>query len=156
MAKPNSTDNRIPRGLLIGAAATVVLLAGILLYLSRPVPNRSAPAVSSEAKGYVSKLSLSDVSMQATENFMKQRVVEIEGKIGNGGDRELRGIDVFCLFYDVGGREIYRERVSVLNRKGPPLPPGQTRAFRLPFDTLPEGWNQVMPRLVIAGIDFAG
>jgi len=93
--------------------------------------------------------------MQATENFMKQRVVEIEGKIGNGGDRELRGIDVYCLFYDVSGREIHRERVSVLSRQGAPLRPGENRAFRLPFDALPEGWNQAMPRLVIAGIDFA-
>jgi len=155
MATPSSTLNRIPRGLLIGAAATVVLLVGILLYLSRPVPDRAAPPVSGEAKAYVSKLSLSDVSMQATENFMKQRVVEIEGKIGNGGDRELRGIDVYCLFYDVSGHQIHREGVSVLNRKGPPLRPGESRPFRLPFDTLPEGWNQAMPKLVIAGIDFA-
>jgi len=155
MATPSSTLNRIPRRLLIGAAATVVLLAGMLLYLSRPAPNPSAPPASGEAKAYVSKLSLSDVSMQATENFMKQRVVEIEGKIGNGGDRELREIDVYCLFYDVSNHEIHRERVSVLNRKGAPLRPGESRPFRLPFDTLPEGWNQVMPKLVIAGIDFA-
>jgi|SRR3954447_11467363 len=155
MAIPGSTPNRIPRGLLLGAAASVVLLAGILFYLSRPARNGPPPPVSGEAKAYVSKLSLSDVSMQATENFMKQRVVEIEGTIANGGNRDLDGIDVYCLFYDVGGREIHRERVSVLNRKGAPLRPGQSRAFRLPFDNLPDGWNQVMPKLVIAGINFA-
>src|SRR5438270_4973392 len=114
MATPSSTAMRIPRGLLIGASATVVLLAGILLYLSRPTSNRPPPPASGEAKAYVSKLSLSDVSMQATENFMKQRVVEIEGIIGNGGGRELRGIDVYCLFYDVSGHEIHRERISIL------------------------------------------
>ncbi|MFL6414374.1 MAG: FxLYD domain-containing protein [Bryobacteraceae bacterium] len=155
MATSGSTPNRIPRGLLIGAGATIALLAGILLYLSRPAPNSQAPPVSGEAKAYVAKLVLSDVTMQATENFMKQRVVEIEGKIANAGERELRGIDVYCLFYDVNGREIHRERVPVLNRKGAPLRPGESRDFRLPFDTLPEGWNQAMPRLVIAGIDFA-
>lgn len=154
MATPGFTTKRIPRGLYIGAIATILLLAGILIYLSRPARNLSPSQVSGEAKAYVSKLTLSDVTMQATENFMKQRVVEIEGKIANGGDRELHGIDVYCLFYDVGGREIYRERVPILNRKGAPLRPGENRAFRLPFDTLPEGWNQVMPRLVIAGINF--
>src|SRR5689334_21176198 len=128
MAAPNSFSKRIPRGLLIGAAATAVLLAGILFYLSRPTPNRPAPPASGEAKAYVSKLILSDVSMQAIENFMKQRVVEIEGKITNNGDKEIRGIDVYCLFYDVANREIHRERVSVLNRKGAPLRPGETRA----------------------------
>jgi hypothetical protein len=155
MATPGLTAKRIPRGLLIGAAATVIVLAGILVYLSRPTKDGGSPPVSAEAKAYVSKLTLSDVTMQATENFMKQRVVEIEGKIANGGDRALQGIDVYCLFYDVGGREIHRERVPILNRKGPPLRPGDTRPFRLPFDTLPEGWNQAMPRLVIAGINFA-
>lgn len=155
MTTPSSTGIRIPRGLLIAASATVVVLAGILFYLSRPAPSHRPPPASGEAKAYVSKLSLSDVSMQATENFMKQRVVEIEGKIGNGGDRELRGIDVYCLFYDVSGHEIHRERISILNAKGAALRPGESRAFRLPFDTLPEGWNQAMPKLVIAGIDFA-
>lgn len=154
MATAGLTAKRVPRGLTIGSIATIVVLAGTLLYLSRPAKNGSPPPVSGEAKAYVSKLSLSDVTMQATENFMKQRVVEIEGKIANGGDRALQGIDVYCLFYDVGGREIHRERVAILNRKGPPLRPGNTRFFRLPFDTLPEGWNQAMPRLVIAGINF--
>src|SRR3954469_2264018 len=98
MATTGATPSRIPRGLLVGAAATVVLLAGVLFYLSRPAHNGPAPPVSGEAKAYVSKLNLSDVSMQATENFMKQRVVEIEGNIGNGGNRELYGIDVYCLF----------------------------------------------------------
>jgi len=154
MATAGLRAKRVPRGLTIGAIATIVVLAGILLYLSRPAKNGSPPPASGEAKAYVSKLTLSDVTMQATENFMKQRVVEIEGKIANGGDRDLHGIDVFCLFYDVGGREIHRERVPILNRKGPPLRPGESRGFRLPFDTLPEGWNQAMPRLVIAGINF--
>src|SRR5437763_14802542 len=149
MATPSSNLNRIPRGLLIGAAATVVLLVGILIYLSRPAHDRCAPPVSGEPKAYVSKLSLSDVSMQATENFMKQRVVEIEGKIGNGGDRELRGIDVYCLFYDVSGHQIHRERVPVLNRKGSPLRPGEKRSVLLPFDSLPAGCNQAAPEPVI-------
>ncbi len=154
MATPGATPNRIPRGLLVGATAAVVLLAGILFYLSRPVQNGPPPPVSGEAKTYVSKLELSDVSIQATENFMKQRVVEIEGKIANQGNRELYGIDVYCLFYDVSGHEIHRERVPVLKGKGAPLRPGESRSFRLPFDALPEGWNQAMPRLVIAGINF--
>src|SRR3954467_1917023 len=155
MAIPGSTPNRIPRGLLLGAGASVVLLAGISFYVSRPAGNGPPPPVAGEAKAYVSKLALSDVTMQATENFMKQRVVEIEGKIANQGNRDLGSIEVYCVFYDLNGREIHRERVPVLNQKGPPLRPGESRAFRLPFDTLPEGWNQTMPRLVIAGIDFA-
>jgi len=35
------------------------------------------------------------------------------------------------------------------------LKPGETRAFRLPFDDIPEGWNNQLPQLVIARIDFS-
>lgn len=156
MANAAPTAKHLSRGLLIGTALTVVLLAGLLVYLSRPSHVTPGGPASSEAKAYVPKLTLGDVTMQATENFMKQQVVEIEGKITNDGPRELRGIDVYCLFYDVNGHEIHRERVPVLAGKVPPLRPGETRAFRLPFDALPPGWNQAMPRMVIAGITFAG
>ena len=102
----------------------------------------------------VRNLALSDVSMKASENFMRQRVVEIEGKISNNGPRPLRSIDVYCLFYGVDGRELYRERVPIVPA-GAPLKPNQGRAFRLPFDSLPDGWNQAMPKMVIAQIAFA-
>ncbi len=36
--------------------------------------------------------------MKAAENFMKQQVVEIEGKIANKGPRPLESIDVYCFF----------------------------------------------------------
>ena len=32
--------------------------------------------------------------------------------------------------------------------------PGETKQFRLPFDSIPESWNQARPDLVIAAIDF--
>ena len=86
---------------------------------------------------------------------MKQQVVEIQGRITNDGPRPLQSVDVYCLFSGVAGREIHREKVPIVKTKGMPLKPGETRAFRLPFDTLPEGWNQAMPRMVIAQITFA-
>lgn len=92
--------------------------------------------------------------MKAAENFMKQQVVEIEGKISNHGPRKLASVDVYCLFAGADGREIHRERVPIVAR-GVPLQPNATKAFRLPFDSLPEAWNQAMPRLVIAQIVFA-
>jgi hypothetical protein len=127
-----------------------------LLYLSGPVTKpenggRAAP----EARAYVGNLALSDVTMQSSENFMKQRVVEIQGKITNNGPRALDSIDVYCLFSGTDGREIYRERLPIVQAKGTPLSPRETRSFRLPFDSLPDSWNQAMPKLVIAQITFA-
>jgi hypothetical protein len=93
--------------------------------------------------------------MQASENFMKQRLVEVQGKLSNDGPRALQAVDIYCLFYGIDGREIYRERVPILPAKSRPLQPQETRDFRLPFDTLPDTWNQAVPRMVIARITFS-
>ena len=108
-------------------------------------------------KAYPPNLALSDVTMQATENFMKQQVIEVQGRIANNGPRPLAAIDVYCLFYGIDGRELYREKVPIIGgvESRTSLKPNGTRAFRLPFDSLPDGWNQAMPKMVIARIAFA-
>ena len=134
----------------------MVIAAGF--YLGRPssppgqIRDAAAPA---EAKAYVKQLQLSSVSMHASESFMRQQLVEVEGKITNRGDRPLKSVEVFCLFYSPSGREIHREQSAVVSGQGSAFAPGQTRAFRLPFDDLPDGWNQAVPAMVIAGITFA-
>lgn len=148
----------VPAIVAVAIALGVIVAAAVYLYRT-PDHSRastaSAPQASAEAKAYVGNLQLSDVTMQATENFMKQQVVEVQGNIANRGQRPLRTVDVYCLFQDVSGRQIARERLPIVQSKGNPLRPGEVRSFRLPFDTIPDGWNQAMPRMVIAQITFA-
>ncbi|MGI8959874.1 MAG: hypothetical protein ACR2IV_08970 [Bryobacteraceae bacterium] len=156
MLPRRATHNQLPLAYtFIGALVAVGLVTGVL-YLRRP--NHEAPQngpASSEARAYVSNLALSDVSMKATENLMKQQVVEIEGRITNNGRRPVRSVDVYCLFRGVDGHEIYRERVPIVRSKTAPVKPKETRPFRLAFDDLPDAWNQAMPTMVIAKITFA-
>lgn len=137
--------------------AAVILIAGAgfwYLFL------RAAPALNQQltltpdARVYVRYLGLSDVEMKASENYMKATVVEINGKIANRGDRPLKLVEINCVFYDPYGQLILRERVAIVKRSSSPLKPGETRAFRLPFDSIPSTWNQTLPQLVIARIDF--
>lgn len=156
MASAPPIQKRYSPAILIIAALVVLGLVAGLAYLSRPVAkDTSSAAASPEAKAYLAHLRLSDVTIKATENFMQQKVVEVEGRITNAGPRTLRGVDVFCIFYGVDGREVHRERASVVPAAAPPLKPNETRAFRLPFDTVPEGWNQAIPVMAIANINFA-
>ncbi len=156
MAAPTSSRRKLP---LIPIAICFIVAIGLviaLLYLSGPVTKPAGNSrATPEARAYVGNLALSDVKMQAAENLMQQRVVEIRGKITNNGPRPLESVDVYCLFYGVDGRELYRERLPIVRSKGAALNPHETRSFRLPFDSLPDGWNQVMPKLVIAQITFA-
>ncbi len=140
--------------LVLGSIIAVVLIAAAI-YLSQPATKPPETGASTEAKQYLPYLALSDVSIQATENFMKQQVIEVKGKITDNGPRALSSVEVYCLFYSVNGKEIHRERLPILGAKGPPLHSGETRPFRLPFDAVPDGWNQALPKMVIAQIKFA-
>jgi hypothetical protein len=146
----------IPVVALFMAAVVISALVGAGIYLSKPIPKAVEGSATPEAKAYLVNLGLSDVSMQASENLVNQKVVEVLGNISNNGSREVKSIDVYCLFYGLSGREIYRERLRIVGGASTPgtLKPGATKSFRMPFDTLPDGWNQALPKMVIAQIVF--
>lgn len=152
-----ATRTSISVPVLICAVVVLIALIAAGVYLLR-TPSQTAvtqTGASAEAKAYLPYLELSDESMKAAENFMKQRVVEVDGKITNKGPRALELVSVYCLFRGVDGREVHRERVPIVQAKGTPLKPGETRDFRLPFDSLPDAWNQAVPTMAIAQITFA-
>lgn len=107
-----------------------------------------------QARAYLAKLDLGSVEMSATENALGQTLVEITGKIRNLGETHVLRIRLNCVFFDVYGVELHRV-LSTIVRAGDGLAPSAEREFRLPFDDIPEGWNQVMPKLYIAEILFA-
>jgi hypothetical protein len=132
-------------------AVAVALAGGLLWFVTRPKPAESTSTLSGDAKAYVRNLKLSEVTMKATESYVGQTVTEIEGKIANAGDRTVQHAEVVCVFYNSYNEVILRERVAIVNTG---LKPGETRTFRLPFDDIPGGWNNQMPQLVIARIEF--
>jgi len=132
-------------------AIALALAGGLIWFVNRPYAAPEAAPLSADAKAYVRNLQLTDVSMKATESYVGQTVTEIEGKIANTGSRTVQHADVYCVFYNSYGEVILRERVPIVVNS---LKPGEARAFRLPFDDIPGGWNNQMPQLVIARIEF--
>jgi hypothetical protein len=145
----------IPTVALVGALV-VILGAGFFLYLDRESrkPPPPPPPLTGDAKAYVHNLQLLDVDMQKHESYLKQAVVEITGKIGNNGPRPLRLIEINCVFYDPYGQVVLRSRQPIVSPKIGGLAPSEIKSFRLAFDEIPDSWNQAMPQLVIAHIDF--
>ena len=123
---------------------------GYTQYLDRH--NTTDLPLTPEAKLYTRNLQLSDVELKAKENYFQQAVVEIDGKIANTGPRPLDTVEIYCVFRDPYGQLVLRRRLSIVNNG---LKPGETKSFRLPFDDLPQSWNQSMPQLVIAGVKFS-
>jgi hypothetical protein len=91
--------------------------------------------------------------MQAHESYLKQQIVEITGKIGNTGNRVVSNAQIYCVFRDAYGQVVLRERVAIVKQK---VSPGDMQSFRLAFDNVPASWNQALPDIVIASIDFTG
>jgi len=151
-----------PSPLLYVLGAFTVLGVALLGYMKwQDLHPPQAIGLTPDAKAYARNLKLSDVEMKANESYMKQTVVEINGKIANAGDRALDVVEIYCIFHDSYGQLVLRKRVAIVGgssgvggRKGG-LKPGETKSFRLPFDEIPESWNQAMPQLVIAGVRFS-
>jgi hypothetical protein len=150
-----------PRKLQIPPAVIVIGLLLVLgaagfWFLDRKAkqPPPPPPPLTAEARAYVHNLKLSNVQMNAHTSYLGQQVVEITGSVANAGDRKMSLVEINCVFYDAYNQLLLRRRVPIVSRKMGGLAPGETKQFRLPFDDIPESWNQVMPQLVIAQIQF--
>jgi hypothetical protein len=143
-----------PAGIVIALAVILILgVFGWLTFGPNPPPP-PPPVLTAEAKQYLANLRLTNVHMQAAESYVQSRLVEILGDISNEGTRSLRIVEVTCVFHDYAGQTVAREQAFVVSGRSGSLAPGKTKAFRLPFDNIPDSWNQVLPSLVIAQIQF--
>ena len=141
----------LPLGIILGV---LFVGGGLQYYLTHPPSAAPDIPLTPEARAYVQHLKLEDVTMQANETYVKQLLVEIQGKITNTGDQPLDTVEIYCIFSDSYNQLVLRKRVPIVGGKMGGLKPGETKSFRLPFDDLPDSWNQAAPRLVIAGIKF--
>jgi hypothetical protein len=139
---------------MVMAVAAVAVVGASIYWLMQPVPPKKAAAITPEAKAYVKHLALADIGMTSAEAFNGAKLIEIKGTIGNQGPRALRQVEITCIFYDPYGQVVGRERQPIVRASTGGLKPGETKPFRLAFDNLAESWNQALPQVVIASIDF--
>jgi hypothetical protein len=163
-ATPEKKKTAIPPVAIVGAVVVLLGAAGFLyLYQAANRPPAAPPPLTPEARAYLPNLAFvaadgqtqENPKMEAHESYLKQSVVEVTGNLRNNGDRTLDLVEITCVFKDPYGQVLLRERVAIVGRKTGRLAPGEFKAFRLAFDNVPEGWNQAMPEMVIARIDFS-
>jgi hypothetical protein len=151
-APPKRSAFGLPHVVMI---ALVLAGGGVLAYLEYAPHKPAAQApLTPEARAYIGNLKLTDVGMKASKNYFSQVLVEIAGNITNAGERNLDTVEIYCVFNDSYGQTTLRQRVPIVSTKMGGLKPGETKSFRLPFDNLPDSWNQGMPQLVIASVKF--
>jgi hypothetical protein len=131
--------------------AVIAMVLGLVGCAGQGAGTAASPE---EAKAYVRNLGLSEVNMEAKESFGGQQLVEITGKITNKGGKSLRKVELTCVFQDPYNQVVLREVVPLVRPDRGGLKQGETKPFRLPFDSIPNSWNQAMPGMVIAGVVF--
>ena len=116
-------------------------------------PAAEAP-LTPEARAYIGNLQLSDVEMKAAKITSARWWWRSRATSRNAGDRNLDTVEIYCVFRDPYGQVLCGSAWPIVSPRMGGLKPGETKTFRLPFDNLPESWNQTMPQLVIAGVKF--
>ena len=149
----------------IVAAAVVILGLGILVVVGgRSTPGSATGTGMAPADPYAPKLSMSGTQMSEANSFSGAKVTYIDGQINNSGDRTVVAITVQVGFHNDTGQFAQRVAVplSLIRTREPyvdtqpvsaaPIEPGQTRDFRLIFDTMPPDWNQQVPEIRIISV----
>jgi len=155
-----STDQRDTNWTTIGiGVAFVVVVIAIIALISR-----SEPKSAKMPHPYISNIKLSNLKMSAAENFVGASVTYIDGTITNTGDKTLTRVMVHVTFKDSMGQVAQTEDVPlhVLQTGGPypdavdlnvsPLAPGQSKPFRLTFESISAQWNHEYPELQITDV----
>jgi Protein of unknown function (DUF2393) len=141
------------------AVALVVVVIGMLLFLSR-----GQPAATNVLHPYSANLKLADLKMSAAENFVGASVTYIDGTVMNAGDKTVTHAMVSVTFKDDMAQVAQQESVPlhVLQTGGPypdavdlsisALAPGQSKPFRLTFESISAQWNHVYPELQVTDV----
>jgi len=152
------TEESNLRPVLIGVflvAVVVTILA--LFFRSQQKPPAPPPP-------YAANLKFSDLKASAAQNFVGATVSYLDGTVTNTGDQTVIHAVVQVTFKDDMGQTAQREEtpLRVLRTAGPydeavdlnlsPLAPGQSKPFRLTFESISLQWNHAYPDMQITDV----
>jgi hypothetical protein len=152
------TEESNLRPVLIGVFIVAVVVTILILVLrAQQKPPTPPPA-------YASNLKFSDLKASAAQNFVGATISYLDGTVTNTGDQTVIHAIVEVTFKDDMGQLAQREQtpLRVLRTSGPydeavdlnmsPLAPGQSKPFRLTFESISAQWNHTYPEMQITDV----
>jgi heme/copper-type cytochrome/quinol oxidase subunit 2 len=153
---PVSKEPDSSRLVIAMAVVVVIFVAVVTAFLLR-----GRPKSVSGPPPYAANLKLSDFKMSAAENFVGATVSYVDGTVTNAGNKTVTNIMVDVTFKDDMGQVAQREQspMQLLKTDGPypeavylsvsPLGPGESKTFRLTFETISAQWNHQYPEIQV-------
>jgi hypothetical protein len=154
------TAERDSSGRIIATAVAVVIviaLVGAFLLRGKPKGSSGPPP-------YAANIKLSDLRLSAEQNFVGATISYVDGTVSNSGDKTVTGVLVAVNFKDDMGQVTQREELplQILKITGPypeavpfntsPLGPGQSKLFRLTFESISAQWNHAYPDIQVTEV----
>ncbi len=165
--RPDRPAEREPRSPLpwIIALVVVLIVVGVLFVLGRhhEPANPGGPGLA-PPDPYAASLPITHLQMSQAGSVSGTQTTYLDGQITNSGQKTVTAVTIQVAFHGfenpiakketlpltlIRTREPYVDTQSV---GAAPIRPGQTRDFRLIFDSLPQDWNQNYPELRVISV----
>jgi hypothetical protein len=152
------TEEPSARPIVIGVFIVAVVV-GVLALAFRGEQKKPV-----QPPAYAASLKFSDLKASAAQNFVGATVSYLDGTITNAGDKTVTHAVVRITFKDDMGQTAQRDEVPirVLRTGGPydeavdlnmsPLAPGQSKPFRLTFESISAQWNHAYPDMQVTQV----
>lgn len=155
---PQPERSRLPVAFLIGIVIVAVLVTGAVLYSRYAAPDDSQvekPLPMGPAEvAYAPQIHFLEPKMSRAANFLNQEVTFVFGTVENGGDRNVKQIEITLEFHDPFNQVVLRDVQRLFLPSTPPMPPGQQRDFQVGYEHLPPQWNNGYPTIRVTGLSF--
>lgn len=163
-----ATSTQEPRSWkpLLIAGVVVLAIVGVLLILGHRAQTASTPSNTlAPAAAYASSLPITGIQMSDSSGISGDKQTYLDGTVTNRGQKTVTGVTVQVAFKSYDGtmagvdtlplalirfRQPYVDTVPVSMA---PIAPGQSRSFRLIFDSIPDSWGGAYPEVRITAVD---
>ena len=156
------TQRSFPVAAVSSAGVIIAIVIAVLVALSSR-HHAANPNLAQPLDAYASNLPLSNLAMSESTSLSGGKSTFLDGQVANKGSQTVSGITVQVFFKNDEGMPPHLETlpIALIRTRQPyvdtqplvanPLKPGETRDFRLIFESIPSNWNTQLPELHIVG-----
>lgn len=162
--RPAEREPRSPLPWVI-ALAVVLIAVGVLIAISRhSEPANPGGAGLAPPDPYAANLPISHLQMSQAGSVAGTQSTYVDGQIANNGTKTVTAITVQVAFHGFENPIAKKETMplTLIRTRQPyvdtqsvgaaPIHPGETRDFRLIFDSIPQDWNQNYPEIRVIAV----
>lgn len=149
----------------IAAAAVIVVAVIVVVMLERGQSKATVTPISSAPDAYAANLPITNIVMSESSNLAGGKVTYIDGHIENSGTKTVSGVWAQVLFRNAANEVAQNETqplkwirtrdpyVDLEPAAAAPMKPGDSRDFRMIFDTVTPDWNGAYPEIRIVRVE---